>query len=147
MLDRTRFYPFDNRIRNAQNGVMSKTCHYLFPAIDSRKVHIGRITAEFKSFFDDGCEVFIFTNVYEFRVRYYLGGKYTIGIAGFRRHQTVGGKEDWRGNIRKFLLLILPGCAEIAFEMRIFFQFRICVCRKHFSMCVDIDAFVFRLFK
>ncbi len=116
-------------------------------AIHSRKVHISRITAKFKSFFDDRCEVFLFTNVYEFRVRHHFCGKYTVGIACFRRHQTVGGKEDRRGNIRKFLLLILPCCAEIAFEMCIFFQFRISVCRKHFSMCIDIDAFAFRLFK
>ena len=75
-----------------------------------------------------------------FGIGYHLCGEYAVGIACLRRHQAVGGKQHRRRQLCKFLLLILPCCAEVALEMRIFFQFGIAMCRQHFAMGINIDT-------
>ena len=85
--------------------------------------------------------------MYDFRIGNDLCGKYAILIAGFRRHQTVGGEQDRCRKVRKFLLLVLPGGTEIAFKMRILLKLRISMCGKHLAVGIDIDSFVLCLFK
>ena len=75
-----------------------------------------------------------------FGIGYHLCGEYAVGIACLRRHQAVGGKQHRRRQLCKFLLLILPCCAEVALEMRILFQFGITMCGQHFAMGINIDA-------
>ncbi len=99
------------------------------------------ISAQFQCLFDDRCEVLILPDVGHFGIGDHGGGKYPVSIACAGRHQAVGGEQDWRGKVRKFFLLVLPCRAEVAFEMRIFFQFRIPVGRQHFTVGVDVDAF------
>ena len=81
------------------------------------------------------------------RIRDNFRCEYTIRIAGFRRHQAVGRKQDRSRNVSEFFLLIVPCGTEISFQMRISFQFRICVCRKHLTVGIDIDSFSFCLFQ
>ena len=74
-------------------------------------------------------------------------GENAVSIVGFRRHQAVGGEQEGRRDILEFLLLVLPGCAEIALELRILLQFGITVGRQHFAVGVDVDALAFGLFE
>ena len=48
--------------------------------------------AQFQSFFNYRCKIFLFIDMNHLRIRYDLCGKHTIGIAWFYRHQTVGCK-------------------------------------------------------
>lgn len=49
------------------------------------------------------------------------------------------------GEVRKFLLLVLPSRAEIPLEMGIFFQLRVGVRREHLAVRIDCDAAASRL--
>ena len=69
--------------------------------------------------------------------RWYTPGRL---IAGPGRHQAVGGKQHRRGNIFKLRLLALPCRAEVACQMRIFFQIRIAVGGQHFTVGINVDA-------
>ena len=57
-----------------------------------------------------------FVDVHKFRITDDRGRKDTVGVGSLRRHQTIGGKEESGGNSVEFLLLILPGSAEIPLE-------------------------------
>ena len=81
------------------------------------------------------------------RIRDNFCCKYTVRITCFRRHQTVGRKQDRSRNICEFFLLIVPCGTKITLQVWIGFQFRICVCRKHFTVGIDIDPFPFCLFQ
>ena len=73
------------------------------------------------------------------------GGEDVLTVAWLLRCETVGGEEDRGGNAVELLPLILPGGAEVAFEMALFFQMGITVGRQHLAVGVDVDAFVFGL--
>ena len=70
-----------------------------------------------------------------------------ILIAGTLRHQAVGRKQHRGGDVLEFLLLALPGGAEVSCKVRILVQTGIAVGRKHFAMGINIDAGSFRLFE
>ncbi len=63
-----------------------------------------------------------------------------VTVAFSRRHYAVCGEKHRRRNIFKLFLLILPCGSKISGEMIIFFQSRIPVRRKHFTMRIDIYA-------
>ena len=142
MTDISGFNRFNHFICHGQNSTVTKTCCHFMTAIDTCKMLVFCITAKFQCFFNNRCKIFLIINMHDFRIRHHLCCKYSICIAGLRRHQTVGCKENRCRHICKFFLLILPCCTKVAFEMRIFFQFRIRMGRKHFTMGVNIDAFI-----
>lgn len=72
--------------------------------------------------FSDRSKVLISTNVLHTGIAYHLGGEYPVSVSCLGRHEAVGGKEDGGCQDRKFLLLILPGSAEIALQMGYFFS-------------------------
>lgn len=72
-------------------------------------------------------------------------GEHAVGVGRARRHEAVRREQDRRGEVRKFLLLVLPSRAEIPLEMGIFFQLRIGVRREHLAVRIDCDAAVCRL--
>ena len=115
-------------------------------AVDAGKCCVFRVTAQLQRLLDDRCEVFVFSDVGDARIGDHFGGEDTVSVAGFRRHQTVGGKQDRSRDIGKFLLLIVPGGAEVAFQMWIGLQLWISVSRKHFAVGVNVDTFAFCLF-
>ncbi len=51
-----------------------------------------------------------------------------------------------RGTV-KLITLVLPGAAEIADEVFIFFEGRVGVAGQHFAVGVNIDAFALGLFE
>ena len=126
---------------------MSKSCRNFCSSVDSCKLGIFRVAAQFQSFLDYRCKVFFVVNMGYIWEGYHFCGKYSVFVAGFWRHETVGRVENRCRNMVKFFLLILPCGSEISFQMWEFFQFRISMCRKHFSMCVNVDSFSFCLLK
>ena len=126
---------------------MGKTGHHLITAVDPCKVHICWIAAQCKGFFNNRSEILIFPDMDKSGIRNNFRGENPVCVTGFGRHQAIGGKENGCRKFGKLFLLILPGCAEIAFKVCIFFQFRVCVGRQHFPVGVDVDTFTLRLFK
>ena len=51
------------------------------------------------------------------------------------------------GKVLQFLLLVLPGRAEVTLEVRVLAKGRIGVAGEHFAVRVDVDALVLRGFK
>ena len=147
MTDRTAFHGFDDSIRNTENSAVTETCSDSGSAIDSGELRVFSKSAQFQSLLDDRRKVFVFSNMYDFRIGNDLCGKHAVFVAGFRRHQAVGGKQDRCRKVRKFFLLVLPGGTEVALKVRILPKLRISVSGKHFTVGINIDPFVLRLFK
>ena len=147
MTNRTGFDSIYYLIGSAQNRAVSEAgCHGM-PAIDAGKRLIVGIAAQLQRFFDDRREIAGFINVHHFRIRDHFRGKHTVCIARARRHQAVCGKQNRRRNVVKFLLLVLPCRAEIALQLRIFFQLRIAVRRKHLAVRINSNALILGLFQ
>ena len=147
MANRTGFDSVYHLIGSAQNRAVSKAgCHGM-PAVDAGKRLIFRIAAQLQRLFDDRREIAFLINVHHFRIRDHFRGKHTVCIARARRHQAVCGKQNRRRNAIKFLLLVLPCRAEIALQLRIFFQLRIAVRRKHLAVRIHSNAFILGLFQ
>ena len=53
---------------------------------------------------------------------------------------TVGGHDDSTGEGRELFLLVLPGGAIVADQVRILVQLRVAVSRQHLAVGVDVDA-------
>ncbi len=65
---------------------------------------------------------------------------------GFGRFlNAVGVKDDRTGELGQFFGLILPGAAEVAGKVGVFFQPRIAMGWQHFTVGIDVDAFAFGL--
>ena len=146
MLNRTGFDCVDNLIGNAENRTVTEACHNGLTAVDTGHFVIFFIAAQFDGFFDYGSEVLVVVNVNEFRIRNDFRCEYAIRVGGANGHKAVRREEESCGNVGKFLLLILPSRTEIALKMFVFFQFGIAVSRQHFTVCINVDAFAFRLF-
>ena len=147
MANRTGFDSVYHLIGSAQNRAVSKAgCHGM-PAVDAGKRLIFRIAAQLQRLFDDRREIAFLINVHHFRIRDHFRGKHTVCIARARRHQAVCGKQNRRRKVVKFLLLVLPSRAEIALQLRIFFQLRIAVRRKHLAVRIHSNALVLGLFQ
>ena len=147
MTDVTGFNCFDHFVCYTKYSSVCKACHHFGSAVDSCELSVFRVTAEFQGFLDHRSEIFLIVNVDDFREGYHFCGKYTVFIACFRRHEAVGRVEDRGRNVVKFFLLVLPCSAEVSFKMQVFLQFRVCVCREHFAVCVNVDSFTFCLLK
>ena len=63
------------------------------------------------------------------------------------RHYAVCGEKYRRRDIVKFRLLILPACAEIAFELWIGFELWITMGREHFAVSIDVHTLSLCLLK
>ena len=124
---------------------MTEAGHDRAAAVDTGERLVLVVAAKLQCLFDDRGKVLILADVRQFRVGYHRRGEHAVGVACFRRHQAVGGKQHRRGDVGKFSLLILPRRAEVALEMGIFFQFRIAVGGQHFAVGVDVDAFTLGL--
>ena len=126
---------------------MSETGGQLFSAVDSLVLSVFCKSAKFQCLLDHRCEIFLVIHMHHTRIGNHFRGKYTVCVALLRRHQTVGRKQDSSRKIGKFFLLVLPCRSEVSFQMTVFFQFRVSVCRKHLAMSIDIDALSFGLFQ
>ena len=147
MTDLTVIYGFNDFICNRENRSVAKTGRYFVSAIDTGKFLIFAITAKCQCFLNNRSEVFVFTDVNKPRIGNNFGCKNTIHVGCFRRHEAIGCKQYRCRKIIKFLLLILPCSTKVSFQLRIFFQFRICMCREHFAMCINIDSLTCSLVK
>ena len=76
--------------------------------------------AQFQSFFTYRCKIFLFIDMNSTWESNYFCCKYSVSVAAFWRHQTVGSVEDRGRKMVKFFLLILPCSSEIAFQVRVF---------------------------
>ena len=72
------------------------------------------VTAQLQCFFNKWCEVFLLVNMDSSREGNHFCCKYSVSVAAFWRHQTVGSVEDRGWKMVKFFLLILPCSSEIA---------------------------------
>ena len=116
-----------------------------FAAVDAGETSVRIKAAQLQRLFDDRGEVLFLPNMSHAGEGDDLGGEHPVSVAGLGRHQAVGGEQNGRGQICKFLLLILPGGAEIALEMGIFLKSRIGMGRQHLAMGIDVDAFALGL--
>jgi len=137
----------DYLIGNRQNCSVTKTGGDFVSAVDSGQCFIFTVPAKFQGLFNDRGKVLILSDVYETGIGDNLCGIDTVNVGSLRRHQAVCGKQNGSRNGIKFLLLILPCGTEVPFQMCIFFQFRIGMCREHLAVSIDIDALAFGLLK
>src|SRR5208337_2906746 len=72
-------------------------------------------------------------------------GKEVLLVGCQRLLDTVRGHHDGSGEVRKLLMLVLPGSTVMPVKVLIFLQAGISMGRKHFSMSVDIDTLAFTL--
>ncbi len=121
MFDHSAFDCFDHFVRNGQDRVTPKAGCDGSSAIDTSKLHGCGVAAQLQGFLDYRREVLFRPNVGQPRICDGFRRKYPVRIACFRRHEAVCCKKDRSGDRSKFLLLILPGSAEIPFEMGVLF--------------------------
>ena len=145
MPDRAALYCLDHLIRHAKHRAMTEAGHDRAAAVDTGERLVLVVAAKLQCLFDDRGKVLILADVRQFRVGYHRRGEHAVGVACFRRHQAVGGKQHRCRDVGKFSLLILPRRTEVALEMGIFFQFRIAVGGQHFAVGVDVDTFALGL--
>ena len=67
-------------------------------------------------------------------------GEEAVLVAVGRFLDAVGVEDDGAGELVEFLVLVLPGAAEVTGQVWVFFQPRIAVGRKHLAVGVDVDA-------
>ena len=112
-------------------------------AVDAAHALIRLVATQFQCLPDQGRKVLapliVRADVAQTLIAHHRGGIHPVGIAGPGRHQAVGGKEHRRRNIFKFPLLALPRRAEVPRQLRILFQTRIPVCRKHLAVGIHVD--------
>ena len=123
---------------------MAKAGCHRAAAVDAGKSLVCGKSAERQRLFDDR-KILVLPDMHDARIRDDFCCEDTVRVALLGGHQAGGCKENRRGQIRKFFLLILPGRAKIPLEMRVFFEFRIGVRGQHFAVGVDIDALARRL--
>ena len=101
--------------------------------------------------FDQLGEIFVF---FRYVVNMLTAGKSSrtgsvqaVFVSVLWRNDTVGCHQD-RSMERLELFFLFPPCISIvSSEVRIFFECRIVVCRKHLRMCIDINSGSFGLLK
>ena len=151
MPELARFDGFHHCSGMGKNRLMGKTGGDHMAAVDAAHAVVMVVAAQRKSLLDQGRKVLapllVRRNVRQALVSHHGGGIHPILITGTGRHQTVGGKQHRRWNILKLGLLALPRRAEIARQMRIFFQTRIAMGRQHFAVRINVDPLVLRLFQ
>jgi hypothetical protein len=67
------------------------------------------------------------------------GGE-VLDVGGARGHDAVGGEEHHAGQVGEFLLLVLPGGAVVALEVRMLLQLGIGQAGEHLAVGVDVHA-------
>ena len=145
MTDLALFHRIHDRICHRQYCIVPKAGHRAAAAVDSCKFSVFCIPSQFQRFFDHRGEIFVLTDVNHSRIGDDFRRKDSVCIGRFYRHQTVGRKQHRSRDMVKFFLLVLPRSAEIAFQMRILFKFRVSMGREHFPVCININPLVFRL--
>ena len=110
---------------------------------------ILRITTQLQGFLNHRAKIlpaiFILRNKGHAFPAHHIGAEDSVLIRIPWPHEAVGGHQNRSRQMIKFLLLVLPCPAEIAHQMRVFFQAVIAVGRKHFPMSVDGDSHALRL--
>ena len=96
-----------------------------------------------KGLFDERGEIIVL-DVAAARPFHDISGENLIGIR-LRILDAVRGENHGAGEVRQFLLLILPGRAKVAREMRESLQLRISVGGEHLAVGVHVDALPFGL--
>ena len=149
--DRAGFDCFDKLRGAGEDGSVSKAGRQHVPAVDAAHALVAFITAKAQGMPDDRGKilmpVFVSFNMSQSLITNDGGRINPILIAGTLRHQAVGRKQHRGGDVLEFLLLALPGGAEVSCKVRILVQTGIAVGRKHFAMGINIDAGSFRLFE
>ena len=126
---------------------MRKACHNRMTAVHTRHFLVLVIAAAFERLCYNRRKILIVTDVDKFRVRYNRCCENPVAVALSYRHNAVCREQYRSGNIMKFRLLILPARTEIAFQVLVFFEFGIPVCREHFTVGVDVYTLALRLFE
>ena len=139
MPDLAVLYRLNNLISHAKHGSMCKSGRDCAATVDTGKCLVLRISTKLQRFFNDRGKILILPNMDHLWIRYHRCCEYTVRIVFLRRHKTVGCKQHRSGNIQKFLLLVLPCRTEVSLQMGVFFQLWIAMCRKHFTVSIDID--------
>ena len=139
MPDLAVLYRLNNLISHAKHGSMCKSGRYCAATVDTGKYPVLRISTKLQRFLNNRGEILILPDMNHFRIGHHRCCEYTVRIVFLRRHKTVGCKQHRSGNIQKFLLLVLPCRTEVSLQMGVFFQLWIAMCRKHFTVSIDID--------
>ena len=116
-------------------------------AVHSGHFLIFIIAATFYRFFYYRCKILVITDMHQFWIWHNWSCENPVAVTLSYRHDTIGCKQNRCRNIMKLRLLILPACSEVAFKMRVFFQFRVSMCRKHFTVSINIYSLALCLFK
>ena len=67
-------------------------------------------------------------------------GEHPVLVAVQRLLDAVGGEQDRSREVGELLLLVLPGGAEVAVEVRVLLQLRVAVAGQHLAVGVNVDA-------
>ena len=134
----------DDLGRLVQYGGVGKPGGQHVAAVDAAHALVGLIAAQRLRLPDQRREILaalgVRGDVPQPVIAHHRRGVDPVGIAGPGRHQAVGGEQHRRGDIGKFLLLILPRRAEISRQMGVLLQAGIAVGGQHLAVGVDVDA-------
>ena len=85
-------------------------------------------------------EVLALADAGDLGVGHRAGCEHAVGVALARRHEAVRGEQHRRRQVVELLLLVLPGRAEVALQVRVLLQLGVRVRRKHLAVGVHVDA-------
>ncbi len=145
MLDRAGLDRLDHFVGHGEHRVVREAGH------QRRALSVILPAAEADGVIDQGREILVAVGIRR-NVRDTgpadLGcGVEVAGVGGLGRHQAVGGVEHDAGQVVELLLLVLPGGAEVALELRELLELRVGVRRQHLAVRVDVDALARALFQ
>ena len=140
MLDGALLDRVDDRVGDREHRALREAGRHGRAAIDASEVLGLGIAAQLEGLLDDRREILVGADVRAIRERHHLGREHAIGIAVLRRHEAVRGVQQRAGDVVELLLLVLPGGAEVALEVRELLQLGIGVRRQHLAVGVDVDA-------
>ena len=93
---------------------MAKARSKCAAAVYARKNFILAVAAQLNGPVYKGRKVLILADMGDIGEGYKARCKYSVPVAVLRRHKAVGGINESTGNVRKFLLMILPRRTEIS---------------------------------
>ena len=138
--DRAGFHGPDHLLRRAEHRAAREAGRDRAAAVDAGEDAVGGIAAQRERLFDDRGEVLVRADVGDPRIGHRGRGEHAVGVARLRRHQAVRREQHRRRQVGEFALLVLPRRAEIALEVRVFFQRGIAVGGQHLAVGIDVDA-------
>ncbi len=137
VLDRSALHRLDDLVGHAQNRVVAEA-HQDFLARSISK------TGERQGLFDYRREIPAF-NMLDAGPGHQTPGVESSGVGVGRLLDAVGVEDDGAGEFGEFLVLVLPGAAEVAHQVGVLLEAGIAVGRKHLAVGVDVDPLAFGL--